>query len=141
MRGKEHKLKNKTNYNIKLGTVDNNNPACFYFIIKGWAKPTNSDKDVNYKRVVQSLQREINQNLYNNLDSNLFDKQIKIVDLDLRESGITYGKKSYFKCEVTLYQKNTKPLDSLIPEIEKLTTRIVEDVLDTSPHFDFTRKK
>jgi hypothetical protein len=141
MRGKEFKLKNNTNYNIKLGTVDNNNPACFYFTIKGWAAPTNDDDTINYKRVVQSLQRQINQNLYNNLNSELFDKQIKIVDLDLRESGITYGKKSYFKCEITLYQKNTKPLTSLIPEIENLSSSIVQEVLETSPHFVFTRKK
>ena len=66
-----------------------------------------------------------------------------LVDLDMRESGIQYGKRSFMNCEVTLYQKNELSVDSeeLISELSDVTKIIVNEVLDPNEYFNFHKSK
>ena len=75
------------------GTVDSKNLKSIYINIQSWVTPKNDDH--NWNRVVSSLGREIKNSVTESLDQKIFlDKNI--VDLDLRTSGISKGKKSFF---------------------------------------------
>lgn len=140
VRGKEIKLNSQSNYTVNLGTVNNQQPTCFYFNIKGWTTPK-EDEEEDYGKVVKLLNKRIKNKLFDTIDENRYQKDITIVDLDLRESGIKYGKKSYFNCEVTMYQKNTTGLIDIAPEINDLTNHIILGVLEPFEYFKFTKKK
>ena len=141
IRGKEMNLKSSDNYTVKLGTVNNKEPKCVYFEIKGWVTPTESS-ELNYAQIVSRLTKRTKSKLYQSIDKNKFHGEVFILDLDLRESGIQHGKKSYFNCEVSLFQENDiKKLPDLIPDIEKMTNTIITEVFEPFEYFTFHKKK
>ncbi len=143
-KGKEIKLgKAYMNYKVVSGTVDSKNPTSVYINISAWGEPTNEDTE-QYITVISSLKKDIKGHLFNILPLS-FNKQRTIVDLDMRVSGIAYGKRSYMSCEITLYQnvRNGKLLigEELKKSMSQITEKIISDVLDEYPHFKFHKKK
>jgi hypothetical protein len=66
-----------------------------------------------------------------------------IVDLDLRTSGISTGKKSFFNLEVNLY--TNEELDFKSQELKDSVKRIVKNIftnnLSNNNYFDFYKTK
>jgi len=141
-KGKQLMVKNHTNYNIVTGTVDNKNPKAIYVSISAWADPLNKE-GVNYSSVIKKLTKRIKKELHDNLDSELFNPERSIVDFDMRESGIIYGKRSYMNCEITFYQKHRLKIQE--KEIEKSLNQILNDIVcnvfDNQIFFDYYRGK
>lgn len=143
-RGKEIKMESD-NYTIVCGTVDNKNAKAIYINISAWGEPT-EEKELNYNRIISQLAKCIKQSTYNYLKTNYDDRfytDRSIIDLDMRESGIKFGKRSFMNCEITLYQKET---DEMINEGEspKILNDIVEsavECLDDFQYFKFYQKK
>ena len=103
--GKEIKTELFKNYNIVYGSVNNKNPKAVYINISSWGLPVNKDES-NYIRIIKDINKKVKQTLYNYILNNLQDTFIKeqsIVDLDIRKSGIKFGKRSFINCEITLY--------------------------------------
>lgn len=98
MRGKEFKIDSKDNYRVKLGTINNKDPKCIYFEIKGWGQPTNKH-EIDYHKIINDITKKIKTLVYNKINYDHFDKTY-LLDFDLRHSGVKYGKRSYFNCEV-----------------------------------------
>jgi hypothetical protein len=140
VRGKEININCNKNYKVRLGTVNNNNPECVYFNIKGWVTPK-EENELDYGKIVRVLNKRIKSQLHNILGPTNFVRNFTLVDTDLRESGIRYGKKSYFNCEVTLYQKELKQFDELPQDIEEITRKVIKDTLEPFEYFKFTSKK
>lgn len=140
VRGKEVKIPSNKNYKVQLGTVNNHNPECVYFNIKGWITPIDNS-ELDYGKIVRLLNKRIKTTLHTSLGSSNFLRDFTLVDTDLRESGIRYGKKSYFNCEVTLYQKELKEFQDLHSDIQKITTQIIQHTLEPFEYFRFTCKK
>jgi hypothetical protein len=96
----------------------------------------------NWNRVVCNLSREIKHSVFNSIDDKLFKEQ-SIVDLDLRTSGISHGKKSFFNLEVNLY--TTKEFDFKSPElkesVKEIIRNIVRDNVIENKYFDFSISK
>jgi len=143
--GKEIKNNNFKNYNITFGSVNNKNPKAIYINISSWAEPINEDED-NYNLTIRTLNKKIKQTLYNLFDSEvgcLFDKHRTIVDLDIRESGIRYGKRSFMSCEVTLYLYNEYSITStyMRDKLDNLTEYLLKNVFDYNKNFKFNKKK
>lgn len=94
--GKEIKINKNKNYNIVFGSVNNKNPKAIYLSISAWAEPLQKDCE-NYSRVIKNIHKNLKQVIYNHLTNNENDfvKENTIVDLDMRESGIRYGKRSF----------------------------------------------
>jgi hypothetical protein len=65
------------------------------------------------------------------------------VDLDLRTSGISHGKKSFFNLEVNLY--TNQEMDFKCPEIKdsikKIIRSIVRENVMENKYFDFSLSK
>lgn len=140
--GKKIKIQSFKNLKVAIGTVDNKNPKSVYFTISGWALPK-INKDIKYQSIINIVEKELKQILHNNLNSGLFSTNKFIIDFDMRESGIRYGRKSYMNCDVTIYQKlNLKIQDKSIQEsLNNLINIIITDVFMKSKDFEFTKNK
>lgn len=140
--GKQMKLDLFKNYKIITGTIDNKNPKSMYLTISAWGKPI-VEGDINYSDIIRKLNKQVKSTLYENLDSTLFDINRTIVDLDMRNSGISFDKKSYMNCEITLFKLNEfKIQDKKIKEcLNDITKDIIINVFDDSPHFEFHKSK
>jgi hypothetical protein len=139
-KGKSVKLNLFSPIKSVYGTVDSKNLKSLYINIQSWVSPK-FDHD-NWNRVVCNLNREIKHSVFNSIDNNLF-KENSIVDLDLRTSGISHGKKSFFNLEVNLY--TTKEFDfksiELKESIKKIVRNIVRDNVIENKYFDFSISK
>ena len=72
-------------------------------------------------------------------------KSKTIVDLDLRASGIKKGKRSFLRCEITLFLKDLKHKDIKVPCISESVTDITNEIINktllTSQTFKFHKSK
>lgn len=145
-KGKEIKMgKSYKNYNVASGTVDSKNPRSVYINISAWGEPIDENDD-NYTRVISGLNKRVKTFLYNNVPLP-FNNKKTIVDLDMRESGITLGKRSFMSCEITLYQNDLFGKGKLLmsEDLKKtmgeITDQVIDEVFDTDEHFEFHQKK
>lgn len=144
-KGKELKVQNFKNYNVVYGSVNNKIPKALYINISAWAEPKN-DGVTNYNRIIRDSDKKIRQIIYNSLDNNIttpFLKDRTIIDFDIRESVIRYGKKSFVGCEITLYLKYEIPVNSdvLKPVVNDLIEEIIKLGFEENKHFKFYKRK
>lgn len=143
-KGKEIKMgKTYMSYKVISGTVDSKNPTSVYINITAWGEPTKDDID-EYTTVISSLKKDVKSHIYTNLPLS-FNKLKTIVDLDMRESGISYGKRSFMSCEITLYQNSRNGTILMGEDLKKLmgqiTDKVIKEVFDEYPHFKFHKNK
>ena len=142
--GKELKISKFKNYNVVFGSVNNKNSKAVYINISAWAEPV-SEYDTNYNRVIKDLNKKLKQVLFNHFDSKTtnFIKNNTIVDLDIRESGIKYGKRSFINCETTLFLNEETPVNSDLMkyDLDEITNMLIKGVFETNKTFEFHRKK
>lgn len=144
-KGKELKINHFKNYNIVFGSVNNKCPKAIYINISAWAEPKFND-DFNYNRIIRDIDKKVRQTIYNTLSANIttpFFKDKTIIDFDIRESGVRYGKRSFANLEITLFQKYEIPVnsESLWPFIENVTEVIIKDIFEKEKHFKFNKRK
>jgi hypothetical protein len=143
--GKEIKTSAFKEYNVSFGSVDNKNAKSVYINISSWAEPKENDDSINYNRCIKNMNKKIRQTVYNMLDSieTYFLKEQTIVDLDIRESGIKYGKRSFMSCELTLYSNNEIPVndDYMKDTLNQIYSSVIKNVFETNDTFDFYKKK
>lgn len=72
---------------------------CWNLKIEGWVNPKNKNSK-EYSNQIKQLQKDLKQLAYELKGQFLYKEYI--VDLDLRASGIKFGKKSYMKCDIVL---------------------------------------
>lgn len=143
--GKELKINKYNNFNVVFGSINNKHPKAIYLNISSWIEPK-SEIDLNLNREIKNINKNLKQTLFNyfNLDiDSTFNKNNTIVDLDIRESGIKFGKRSFMNCEITLFltteiQANSERMKDLLNE---LTPLIIDKVLEPNKVFKFNRKK
>ena len=143
--GKEIKFNKFKDYKILFGSVNNKNPKAIYINISAWAEPLN-EEGVNYNRAIKNLHKDLKQTLFNQFNSkdNLdFVKEKTIVDLDIRESGIKFGKRSFMNCEITLFLETEIPVNSerMKYNLDLLTPLIITGVFQKDKTFKFHKKK
>jgi hypothetical protein len=144
-KGKELKVNEFKNYNVVYGSVNNKDPKAIYINISAWAEPKIEGLS-NYNRVIRDTDKNLRQTVYNSIESNAlipFFKDKTIVDFDIRESGVKYGKRSFTNCEVTLYMKNEIPVNSdvLKPTIYNLIETSINSVFENNEYFKFYKRK
>lgn len=139
--GKQITIEKSKNLNTVLGTVDNKSAKSIYINISSWLTPILSS-DVNYNQVIKDLNKVIRKNIYDNIDTTLFHQNRTIVDLDIKESGIKYGKSSYMGCEITVFQKMNLKIDNkrLHKSINNIVN-VINDIFDESIYFSLNKKK
>jgi len=144
--GKELKIDSFKNYNVVVGSVNNKIPKAIFINISSWVEPKDNDDDLNYTRIIKELHKKIKQTIYNHLDklnSNIFNRDRTIVDLDIRESGIKFGKRSFMSCEITIFLDNEYPINSEIikPYLDSIINNMIDVSFKTNKCFNFYKKK
>jgi hypothetical protein len=123
-KGKTSQLIGFKTAKVIYGTVDSINLKSLYLNIQTWVEPI-EDSD-NWSRVVLNLSREIKHSIYKTINRKIF-KDNFIVDLDLRSSGLSLGKKSFMNLEINLYL-NGEELDIKSLEIKNSLQKITEQI-------------
>jgi hypothetical protein len=136
-KGKTSQLHGFKTAKVIYGTVDSVNLKSLYLNIQTWVEPY-YDSD-NWNRTVLNLSRGVKHSVYDSLNKKLFDIKF-IVDLDLRSSGLSLGKKSFMNIEVNFFLieenldfKSKQIKDSLI----KITNQIFIDNFHENNYFKF----
>lgn len=142
-RGKEFKLELFENFNVLIGTVDNKNTVAVYIKLSAWAEPIDNDDTINYSSVIRKLDKAVRSHTFKNIDLNNFHNELTIVDLDMRESGVVFSKRSFISCEITLFQKGNHQVNSefMVEELTKITNKLIEDIFNKNEYFKFHFKK
>jgi hypothetical protein len=139
-KGKSVKMNLSNSFKSVYGTVDSKNLKSLYINIQSWASPKVELE--NWNRVVCNLSRELKHTVYDSIDETIFIKN-SIVDLDLRTSGISSGKKSFFNLEINLFLE--KELDfksnNLKESIKKIVKNINHTNLNNNSYFEFSLTK
>ncbi len=139
-KGKSVKLNLYNPIKSVYGTVDSKNLKSLYINIQSWVTP--KFEHDNWNRVVCNLSRDIKHSVFNSINHELFKDQ-SIVDLDLRTSGISHGKKSFLNLEVNLYTNNE--IDFKSPEIKDSVKKIIKNIFKENviqnKYFEFSLSK
>jgi hypothetical protein len=139
-KGKSVKLNLYNPIKSVYGTVDSKNLKSVYINIQSWVTP--KEEYENWNRIVSNLGREIKHSVYESINTKLF-QGTSIVDLDLRTSGISHGKKSFFNLEINLYTNSELDFKSI--EIKDSIKIIVKSVFRNNilqnKYFDFSTSK
>jgi hypothetical protein len=143
--GKELKINSFKDYNVVFGSVNNKHPKAVYINLSSWVQPKAED-EINYNRVIRDLNKKIKQTLFNQFEKvpdNDIIQERTIVDLDIRESGIRYGKRSFMSCEITIFLNTEIPVNSEImkPRLTEIVDLLIDDVFKPNRSFSFNKKK
>jgi hypothetical protein len=143
--GKQIKIETNKDYNITYGCVDNKNPKSVYINITAWAEPLSNEEE-NYNKIIKSIDKRVRQNVYNFLSQNnttSFIKDKTIIDLDLRESGIKFGKRSFISCEITLFQENEISInsDTMKKDLNTISSLVINETFEKDKDFKYHKKK
>jgi hypothetical protein len=140
-KGKTSKIAGFKTAKVVYGTVDSFNLRSLYLNIQTWVEPIKDSE--NWNRVVQNLSRAIKHVVLDSLDKTIFDDKF-IVDLDLRSSGLTLGKKSFLNLEINLYLKE-EGIDFKSSNLRDMLKTLTKDVFQNgfleSKYFTFYLSK
>lgn len=140
-KGKTSKIQGFKTAKILYGTVDSIELKSIYLNIQTWVEPQLELE--NWNCVILNLSRKIKHTIYNNINTELFEKNF-IVDLDLRSSGLQTEKKSFLNLEINffLHQIDIDFKSNNIKEILKnLTKKIIRENLTNNYYFTFSLTK
>lgn len=139
-KGKSVKLNLYQSIKSTYGTVDSKNLKSIFINIQSWAKPK-MEYD-NWVRVVNLLKKDIRCCVLESLNQEIFKDDI-IVDLDLRTSGISFNKKSFFNLEINIYTKSDLDFKShtVRESIKKIIKTIYKENIINNNHFEFSPSK
>jgi hypothetical protein len=139
-KGKSIKINFSNVFKSAYGTVDSKNLKSIYINIQSWVSPK-IDYD-NWNRVVCNFNRELKHTVFDSINNELFQNN-SIVDLDLRTSGINYGKKSFLNLEINLF--TNKEIDFKSNEIKSSVKDIINNIYESNiksnNYFEFTISK
>ena len=135
-KGKTAKISGIKSAKMVYGTVDYVEMKSLYLNIQTWVEPKLDEPNRN--RVVLNMSRSIKHSVLESLDTKLY-KDNFIVDVDLRSSGISMGKKSFMNIEINLYL--TEPSDfkskSIKTSLKNIIKTISSNVLTKNTYFKF----
>ena len=139
-KGKSVKLNLSNSFKSVYGTVDSKNLKSIYINIQAWVSP--KEELENWNRIVCNFSRELKHTVFDSIDTTVFTPK-SIVDLDLRTSGIFFGKKSFLNLEINLFTEKEFDFKSneLKNSIKKIIKNIGESNITQNKYFDFTLTK
>ena len=139
-KGKSVKLNLFNPIKSMYGTVDSKNLKSVFINIQSWVTPKQEME--NWNRIVGNLSRQIKHSVLESNKSEIFLTKT-IIDLDLRVSGISAGKKSFFNLEVNLFANEILDFKSekLKKEIRTIIKSIYQNNIEKNNYFDFSKSK
>ena len=141
-RGTELEIDINNNLNVVFGTIDKYTPKTVYIRISGWGNPIDYDDEIDYSSIIKKFDKRIKSYLYKNANLSILNN-MSMVDMDMRESGISKNKSSFMSCEITLFQQRLYLItdEVLNDELVKLTKHICDEIINRDIYFKFFKKK
>lgn len=139
-KGKTSRIIGFSETKVSYGTVDSKNFKSVYLNLQSWVSPKKNYE--KWERIVGNFSRNIKHTVFETADKEFF-KETNIVDLDLRTSGIIYGKKSFMNLEITLFlNQNVEFKDTILKEnLKKIAKAVYVENFKKNEYFDFTLSK
>lgn len=139
-KGKSVRLNLYNSIKTSYGTVDSKNLKSIYINVQSWVSPKEDTE--NWNRIVCNLSREIKHSVFESINRNFFNER-SIVDLDLRTSGISHGKKSFFNLEINLYTTTDIDFKSQIikDSIKSVVKNLYKNNIKDNKYFTFSLSK
>ena len=129
-------------FRTSYGTVDVSTMKSVYLNLSSWVEPL-YDND-NWGKAITKFKYNIDNLIHRELRETRLKKKA-IVDLDLRGSGMRKGKRSFMRCEVTMFtdDKNKPNIKSkeLSKPLNHITNMIINETLIPTDGFKFHRTK
>lgn len=95
-------------FSPKIGTVNKTNPRAIYLVGKTYVSPNEFSYEVDtYKENIESLENDIRREISNYLLDNKFFEKKYILNFEVSEAGLRFGKKSYLFFQIFFSQKET----------------------------------
>ena len=136
-KGKSSQILGFKSTKVVYGTVDSIEFKSLYLNLQTWVEPIKGSE--NWNRVVLNLSRSIKHIVHSSIDRNIFEEGF-IVDLDLRSSGLTTGKKSFLNLEINFFLKDQE-IDfksmRLRDSLKKITKDILQQNFNENEYFNF----
>ncbi len=137
--GREINTKNSKYCRTSYGTVNIKSFKYLYLNLSSWVEPLHDLERWGEK--INRMKYKIKSVVHNQIGETPFKEKV-IVDLDLRSSGIKKGKRSFMKCEITLFltqHKDRKDLKSkeIKNSVDLITKEIIDKSFKTSKDFEF----
>jgi hypothetical protein len=135
-KGKSCVLKGYKNFKTSYGTVDSKNLKSIYINIQSWVEPKIFSED--WTKQISYFSKIVKQLLTDVIDNFIFLSKF-IVDMDLRSSGITLGKRSFMNLEITLFTKEYIDFKSikLRNSVKDIILNIQKEIFNNSEIFNF----
>jgi hypothetical protein len=138
--GKRIPLKVNPKFKSHIGTVDSKALKSLYIQFSSWVEPVS--ESACWECVVKNFKKSIKTKMTNIMDIQKFKPKL-IVDLDLRSSGLHMSKRSFMKCEITMFTKeklNLKDKD-ILTALQDKTNTLIEEEKSSNKHFVFYSSK
>ena len=135
-KGKSSQILGFKSTKVVYGTVDSIEFKSLYLNLQTWVEPIKDSE--NWNRVVLNLSRSIKHIVHSSIDRNIFEEGF-IVDLDLRSSGLTTGKKSFLNLEINFFLKDQE-IDFKSMRLRDSLKKITKDILQNfneNEYFNF----
>ena len=138
--GKRIPLVVDSKFKSHIGTVDSKNLKSLYIQFSSWVEPVSESSC--WGGVVKNFKKSIKTEMSGLINLDNFKPKV-IVDLDLRSSGISLSKRSFMKCEITMFtnQKLSLKDKNLVTELELKTNRLINKETTSNKHFNFYSSK
>lgn len=140
--GREVKTDVSDVFRTSYGTVDVSTMKSVYLNLSSWVEPL-YDND-SWGKTITKFKYSIDNIIHRELRETILKKKA-IVDLDLRGSGMRKGKRSFIRCEVTMFTENKNKPDIKSKELSEplnhITNMIINKALIPSEGFKFHRTK
>jgi hypothetical protein len=140
--GREVKTDVSDVFRTSYGTVDVSTMKSVYLNLSSWVEPL-YDND-SWGKTITKFKYSIDNLIHRELRETILKKKA-IVDLDLRGSGMRKGKRSFMRCEVTMFTENKNKPDIKSKELSEplnhITNMIINKALIPSEGFKFHRTK
>jgi hypothetical protein len=139
-KGKTSKLSGYRNARVTYGTVDSKELKSIYINFQMWLLPKKEFEKWN--KQITILERNIKQVVIDTINKKIF-KETFIVDLDVKLSGLSYGKKSFVNLEITLFTTQITDFreQSIKNNIKDISDAIYVDCFLNSKDFNFSLTK
>ena len=138
--GKRIPLVVDSKFKSHIGTVDSKNLKSLYIQFSSWVEPVSESSC--WGCVVKNFKKSIKTEMSGLINLDNFKPKV-IVDLDLRSSGISLSKRTFMKCEITMFtnQKLSLKDKNLVTELELKTNRLINKETTSNKHFNFYSSK
>lgn len=134
---KEYNLDNVGQVQLKLGTINKDDPKVVYVSGKCWVTP---NIETNYSDVFDNVRKNVEKVIRKDVASNGFFMNKVIVYFDINPDSFVLGKKKYFGFDLYLRQNEgvKRKLKALIPEFNIAMSEICGMMLNDLENSGFS---